>query len=229
MFGFLLVVFISTDVYIRANENGFFATHVFIQQGIDELISFFLVQVEVIHTILLRADFRLVVRESQRVCRDVDFRYHVHTISHTHALEFGKFLLGVRAVLGSKPREAFTFQTEGSIGLVPVVVEELREAIVVQVNLEFVHLVKRHHLDLLLQIVEGKELSTHIEHKATARKLRPVAGSTLGQGGFLSIKHLEKGSCSPEYPLCSRCFDAYLVIDSEYIAFLAELFIGLGE
>ena len=201
-------------MHIGTNENRFFSREVFIQQGIDEQVGFFFIEVEVVHAVFLRSDFRLVMCKGQGVCRDVDFGNDVHTILYPHALKFGKLLLGIRAVLGGQAREAFTFQSEGSVGLVPIIIEELWETIVIQVNLEFVHLVERKHLDLLLQVIEGKELASHIEHKATIRKFRPVACCTLRQLRFLTIEHLQKGSCSPEYTLSRGRLDAYLIYDA---------------
>ena len=216
-------------MYIGADEHWLFARQVFIQQSIYELIGFFLIKVEVIHAVFFRADFRLVVCKSQGVCRNVDFGNDVHTILHPHPLKFCELLLGIRAVLGGKARETFTFQSEGSIGLVPVVVEELRETIVVQMDVKLVHLVERQHLDLLLQIVEGEELACHVEHISTVGEFRPVARRALRKLRFLSMKHLKQGTCSPKYTLCSGGFDAYFIINGKYIAFLTQLFIGFGK
>ena len=49
-------------------------------------------------------------------------------------------------------------------------VKELRKAVVVQVNLEFVHLIEGKYPDILLQIVQRKELAAGINHKTAVRE-----------------------------------------------------------
>ena len=66
--------------------------------------------------------------------------------------------------------EAFAFQSECGVGAVPVIAEELRKTVVVQVNLKFVHLVEGKYLYVLFQIIHCKEFAGHIQHKAAVRE-----------------------------------------------------------
>ena len=102
--------------------------------------------------------------------RNVYFRNHIHPIFHTQPLQVGKLFLGIRAVLCGQAGKTFAFKTECSIRLVPVIVKELRKAVIVQMNLELIHLIERKYLHILLQIVQCKELAASINHKTTVRK-----------------------------------------------------------
>ena len=71
---FLLIgVLIGTDVDTRAAEYGFVALQIFLEEAVHELVSLGIEQVEMVHTILLATYLRLVMGESQRMGRRIDF------------------------------------------------------------------------------------------------------------------------------------------------------------
>ena len=71
---FLLIgVLIGTDVDTRAAEYGFVTFQIFLEEAVHELVSLGIEQVEMVHTILLATYLRLVMGESQRMGRRIDF------------------------------------------------------------------------------------------------------------------------------------------------------------
>ena len=64
LFGFFLVVFVGTDVQV-SDKYGIVARQIFVQQAVDELISFFFVKVQMIHAILPTCYFGFVVGEGE--------------------------------------------------------------------------------------------------------------------------------------------------------------------
>ena len=177
---FLIGIFIGTDVYTRAAEHRFFTFQVFFKQGIHESISFRIEQIKMIHTIFLASEFRFVMAESQCMSRSINFRNDFHATCSSIQLEVNKFTFGVITIAGSQTGEGFTFQTESSIRLAPVVTEELLEAVIVQMYLKHIHLIIRHHLHHIAHVSHRNELTSAVHHKSANRIIRPVAHGSMG-------------------------------------------------
>ena len=52
LFGFLLIIFIGSNMYFRANKHGIFARQIFIKERIHKIVYFLFIQIQMIHTIL---------------------------------------------------------------------------------------------------------------------------------------------------------------------------------
>ena len=77
-------------------------------------------------------------------------------------------------------------------------VEELFETVVVQMDLEGVHLVVRHHLHVVAQVLDGEELAAAVDHEAAHGVVRPVAHVAAGQGVVLALlADLKQGAGGP--------------------------------
>ena len=134
-------VLIGTDMHALATEYGVLTLQILAEQTIDKLISFGVEQIEVVHTILLRADFGHIVCKGQRVCRHVDFGNNLDITLLGANLHIDKLLLGVMAIFGSQTGICVALKTERRLRLRPIVVEILLETIVVKMHLQGVHLV----------------------------------------------------------------------------------------
>ena len=174
-------------MHVGTHKYGILAGDILIEQGIKESVSLFLMNIQMVHAVLLTSYLGLIMHESERMCRHINLRNHINAIFHTHTLKFGKLFLSVRAVFSRKSGETFAFQAESSVSAVPVVIEELRESVIVKVNLKLIHLIERKYFNVLLQIVHRKELTSHIEHESAVRKRREVAHLALRQLTFLII------------------------------------------
>ena len=179
-----------------------------------------------IHAILLAAQFRLVVAEGQDVSRRVDFGDNLHKIPGGLHLEVTELVLGVMSVAGRQTGIGVTLQTEGGVGLVPVILEILLEAIVIQVDLEDIHLVIRHGLGKILQVGHRDELAAAVHHEAAHGIVRPVRYLSLGQGARLALlAHLEQRAGGPINAHGFRCRHHYLLAYLDGVAFLAQFFV----
>ena len=158
------------------------------------------------------------------MCRSIDFRNDFHIYVFGQLLQVDEFLLGIETVTSGQPRVSIRFQTEGSIGLVPIVFEELLEAVVVQVDLEAVHLVVRHDLYIIAQIVHRDELTSAIDHEATDFIIREVTDLTLRERKVLFC-HLQEGAGTPIYTHCFGSREGDAVADIDGVAFLAQLLV----
>ena len=167
-------IFIGTNVYTRTTENRLIAFQVFLEQSIHESISFGIEQIQMIHAIFFTTQFRLVMTESQRMCRSIYLRYDFDELGGCIQLKIYEFLFGIITVAGCQSGEGFTFQTESGIRFIPIMTEELLETVIVQMYLENIHLVVRHHLDQIAQVSHRNELTTTVHHKATYGVIRPV-------------------------------------------------------
>ena len=114
--------------------------------------------------------------EGERMGRHIYLGDDVDAILLCQFLEFDELSLGIAAILSRESRIGVAFQTEGSLRLRPVITEELQESIIVEMKLQGVHLVIRHHLDQRSQIRHGDELSSAIHHEAA----QPIGRRILG-------------------------------------------------
>ena len=106
-------------------------------------------------------------------CKQTDLRYEETTF--IHRLSAPWYGNGV------------AFQAEGCRSFRPIVTEELPESVIVEMNLQGVHLVIRHHLDQRAQIRHWDELSAAIHHEASQPVGRLILGRTLDLNISLSI------------------------------------------
>ena len=191
-----VAILIGTDVYTLATEHRFFAFQIFLEQAVHEFISLWVEEVEVVHTVFLASDFRHIVREGEGMSRSVDFRNDFYEYIFGQLLQVDEFLLGIETVAGSQARISVRFETESSIGLVPIVFEELLESVIVQVDLEAVHLVIRHNLHIVAEIMHRDELTAAVNHESTDAIIREVTDFALRKGQSLFC-HLKESTGSP--------------------------------
>ena len=169
-------ILIGTDVHYLTTEHGVLALQILLEEPIHKLVGLGIEEVEMIHAIFLGTDFRLVMGEGERMSRHIYLGDDVDAILLCQLLEFDELCLGVAAILRRESRISIAFQSEGCRGLRPVVTEILSESVIVEMNLQGVHLVIRHHLDERTQIRHRDELSAAIHHEAS----QPVGRLILG-------------------------------------------------
>ena len=89
-----------------------------------------------VHAIFLAAYFGLVVGEGKCVGGSIDFGDNLDEALFGQLLQVDEFGFRVVSVFGGKARISVGLKTEGAVGLAPVLLEVLFEAVVVQVNLQ---------------------------------------------------------------------------------------------
>ena len=114
--------------------------------------------------------------------------------------------------------ERFALDPEARRGFGPVVFEELLHAVVVEVDLERVHLVVGEHFDEVFEVGEVEIFAGHVQHETAHRESGVVDGRPAGQGGRL-LGHLEERFGGPDRS--QRLVGAYpdVPADREGIAF----------
>ena len=160
-------IFVGTNVNHLTTEHWILTLKILFEQAINKLIGLRIEKVEVIHSIFLRTYFWLVMSKGKRVGRHVNFGNDIDAILLGKLLEFNKLGLSIMSVLGCKSRISITFKAESSLRLIPIAIKELAETIIVEMNLQSVHFIIRHHLDKRAQIRHRDKLSATIHHKAT--------------------------------------------------------------
>ena len=161
--------------------------------------------------------------------RHVNLRYHIYPITCCHNLKITEFFFGIRTILCRQPRKTFTFQTESCIRLVPVIVKKFHKAIVVQMYLQFIHLIERKNLDIITQVIHRKKLAAYINHKSSVRIQRKVRSPTLHQSFRLVMNHLEQRTRSPENTFRSRCLNSNLTLNIHPVSFFTQSFVRLTQ
>ena len=178
-----------------------------------------------IHAIFLGPDFRVVMGEGERMGRHVYLGDDIDAILLCQFLEFDELSLGVTAILRRESRISVAFQTESRLGLCPIITEKLSESVIIQMNLQGVHLVIRHHLDQRAQIRHRDELSSAIHHEASQPVGRLILSRAFRQhetSRALLLRKLQHGAGTPYQSFYRRSRDGGYVADGEAIAFLAE-------
>ena len=160
-------IFIGSDVHYLTTEHGVLALQILLEEPIHKLVGLGIEEVEMIHAIFPGTDFWLVMGEGERMGRHVYLGDDVDAILLCQFLEFDELSLGIAAILRRESRIGVAFQAESCRGLRPVVTEILSESVIVEMNLQGVHLVIRHHLDQRAQIRHRDELSAAIHHEAS--------------------------------------------------------------
>ena len=169
-------ILIGSDVHYLTTEHGVLALQILLEEPIHKLVGLGIEEVEMIHAIFPGTDFRVVMGEGERMGWHIYLGDDVDAILLCQLLEFDKLSLGIAAILCRESRIGVAFQSEGCRGLRPVVTEILSESVIIQMNLQGIHLVIRHHLDQRAQIRHRDELSAAIHHEAS----QPVGRLILG-------------------------------------------------
>ena len=200
---------------VRTREHGRIAAlDVLIKDAAHELEALIIllgdIQVIVLATVRTMAQIRTDLGESQGVGRGIDFGDDVHAES-LGLLDIGlEVLLAVPNVLGGQVGLVLAvvaalldvgLETERRVGLENVLVligvVLKRNEVVVQVDLEVVHLVERHLLGHLLQPVEGEGLASHVQDDAAHLVERVVAGRTEREGAGTGLHALQDRLTAP--------------------------------
>ena len=180
-----------------------------------------------VHAVLFAADLRLVLCKRKRMGRDIYLRDNLDTQAVGELLEGDKLLFRIIAVAGGQSGESFAFEAESRIGLVPVMIVILLEGIIVQVDLERVHLVVSHHLHIIAQHAHRDKLTPAIHHKATDRIVGIIAGRPFRQSLVaLLFGQLQQRAGSPIQPLALGSGNGDTVGDLHRVAFLPQPAVG---
>ena len=182
-----IAILVRADVDALAAENGVLAFEVLLEKAVHELHRLGIEQVEVVHAVLLATDFGLVLREGQGMCGHVNLGDNLHTARIGQLLQGDKLGLGVGTILGGQARIGVALQTESGLRFVPILVEILLESVVVEVNLEGVHLVIGHHLDEVAQIGHGDILTAAVHHETAQLIAWHVVGHAAGEGTIRTL------------------------------------------
>ena len=143
----LLVVLVGADVHVRSREHRVVARQVFRKERLqlrDNRVA--LIEVEVIRAVLLGRELRPRAREGERMRRDVDLGNdrHAHRRAVLHELAEGglRVVSVLRRQLGIRRR----LEAEGGLLRRPIRLRVLLDLVVVEMDVERIHLVIRHRL-----------------------------------------------------------------------------------
>ena len=100
------------------------------------------------------------------MCRNINFRYNLYKVGCSLFLKINKFFFRIRTVAGCESRISFGLQTESSISLVPVVIKILLESIIIQMDLQGIHLVISHYFYQILKIAHRNKFTTAVYHES---------------------------------------------------------------
>ena len=173
---FLIGILIRTDIDTLTGKDRITSFQVLAEKSIHELIGFRLEQVEMVHAVFFTAYLRLVLCKRKRMCRDIYLRDDLDTQAVGELLKGDKLLFCIITVTGSQSGVSFAFETESRIGLAPIMIIILLESIIVQMNLECIHLIVSHHLHIIAQHAHRNKLTPAIHHKTTNRIIGIIAG-----------------------------------------------------
>ena len=221
-------IFVRADMHALAAEHGLLAAEIFVEERVHKLIGLGIEKIEVVCAVVLAGQFGLVMRESERVCGAVDFGNDFHALLLRPLLQVDKFLLRVRAVLCREAGISVALQAEGSLRLAPVVAEELLETVVVEVDLQRVHLVIGHDAHEVAQVGDGNVLAAAVYHEAAQGILRHVYCHAFGQGGrAVFVADLQHGARSPLQALYRLGVETNALAYGHAVALFAKIVDGL--
>ena len=199
---------------------------VFLEKSVHEPISLRIRQVQMVHSILLAPQFRIITTERQCMRRRVYFRNHLYKILCGLILEINEFFLGVISVTGCQARKRLTLQTESRVCLVPVMIEKLLETVVVQMNMQHIHLIVRQHSRQIAQIRHRNELTSTINHKTTHPIIRIIADGTFRQLAVVRLlADLKQGSRGPIHTNRLGSAHPYMLGHRHRITFLSQFLV----
>ena len=107
--------------------------------------------------------------QSQAVCRHINFGKYLYAHAVGQFLQGNKVFFGVMPVASSESRKPITLHTESSRRATPVAIIEPMESIIVEMDMEHIHLIISHHAHILAKHIHREELSTAIKHKTAER------------------------------------------------------------
>ena len=224
----LVGIFVRANIDARPYKHGVLSFKIFLEQSVHKRIDFRIGQVEMVHTVFLASQLGFVVTESQDVSGRVNLRDDFHEVLGSLQLEIAELILGVMSVACRQAGIGVALQTESSVCLVPIIFKILLEAIVVQMDLESIHLIIGHRLGKILQISHRDELAAAVHHKAAHGIIRPVRYFSLRQSARLALlAHLEQRAGGPINTHNLGRGHHHLLAYPDGVAFLAQFFIFL--
>ena len=106
-------------------------------------------------------------------------------------------------------------------------VKELFEGIVVEVNVECVHLVVCHEVYILVQEADGDELAAAVEHEAAHLIVGVVNDCTLWEFTAVLLGNLQQCTCCPNgTALCCR-LNFHVVCNGNLVTLSTKLLVAL--
>ena len=195
------------------------------------------VEVVVLTTARTRAQVRTHLGERQGVSRGVDLGNDVDAevlgvldellkvglaVPHVGGGQVGLVLTAVAALLD------VGLEAEAGVGLHRILKILKTDEVVVQVNLEVVHLVERHLLGDLLEEVKREGLAANVQDETTDLVQRVVAGGADGEAVLARLHALENGLATPvgASDLLGRHDDA-VGLGLQQVALVAEALGGI--
>ena len=203
-------------------EHRLLATEILLPEIVHEGIYFGVEEVKVIHSIVLTGQLGLVLCEGQDVCGSIYLGYDIHSVLLSQLLELYKLLLGIGAVLGGQAGISVTLKAEARLSLAPVIAEVLAETAVVEVHLQGVHLIVRHHLGQIAQVRDGDVLASAVDHETAHTVIGLVGDDALGQSlAFCLLVDLQQCTCSPHDTLGGGSCEGHIGSDVDAVTLLA--------
>ena len=149
-FGCFIGIFIRTHMYPFTTEYWLVTLQIFFKQGVYKRIGLRWEQIQMIHTILLTTYFGFITWKCQRMCRNIDLRNNFNPQCHCLFLQIDKFFLGIKTVIGRQSGIHIRFQPKSRISIRKVIIEEFFVSVIIQMNLQSIHLVVRHDFNQIL-------------------------------------------------------------------------------
>ena len=142
-------------------------------------------------------------------------------------LQFDKLLLCIVAIARCKAREEIALQAEAGWRFAPVVREIFMEGVVIEVQMEGVHLVVCHKIYILMQEIHRNEFSSAVEHKRTHCVVGPIDNVALGECCSVLFGNLQECACSPHCATRGVGCNLNLIVDIDRVTLIVQLFISL--
>ena len=222
-------IFVGADVDARPTEDGVRPRQVFGEEGVHEGVDIGIGEVEVVHAIVFGRERRAIVGEGEGVGGRVNLGDDLDAVGLGKLLQLDELVLGVAAVGGGEAGVGVALQSEGGVGLVPVVVEVFGPAVVVEMELEGVHLEEPHELDQLSQIGHGDVFASGVKEHSAQRILGRVDDGASRQGA-LEGQELQQRARGPEGSTRGRGGDGGLLGDADFVGFVVGGELGVeGE
>ena len=213
-------------MHFLSTEYRFVSFQILLKETIHKLISFRIEQVEVIHAIFFAADLRFIMCKGKSMCRSIDLGNDLYIKILGQLLQVDKFTFSVISVFGSQSGIRIRLQTERSISLRPIMFKVLFKAIIIQVNLQSIHLVISHDLHIVLKESKRNKLTSAVYHEATHGIVGKIAQSSFRElVVFTLFRDLEQSTGSPIYAYTFGSSQQDTVGYFYRITFFTQLFI----
>ena len=111
---------------------------------------------------------------------NVNFRDYVEEHSFCLKLQIDELMLGIHSIGSSESRKKVAFESECPRSLLPIVVEILLKAVIVEVKLQGIEFVIGHHLNKIFEITCRYILPATVEDQSTNRICRSIKGRSTG-------------------------------------------------